>query len=265
MGLKEKRRENKTKKVVKHSFKGLETGISYSIVGKSEFLVNLVLGHIVAMNLEEDWDFESSIYGKYMEISDTLEPIKDEKIIFSKKIREGFPVIDLDEDFLDIFYYILLDGEEIEDFKIYIKKHLAKKPPELVFYYIFAMIEVAIQDGEFNFKKAEYVLHHYKYKGVHTYLDKVRAVVTFVKTPSEKHLSELMLILDEEQEPYASLIHIISAIANNTLPKFVNDKYSNLLEDMNFQKNILKVSVAILQSETQEDFILTLVKGIIYS
>ena len=266
MSLKQKRRSNKTKKTVSRvPFQGLETGTSYSIIGKSDFLVNLILGHIVSMNMEEDWDFEASIYGKYMEVSDEAEPIEDEKIIFSYIERNGFTTIDIDTDFISIFYHILMEDEECEEFLDYSKKHLSRKQPELVFYYMFAMAEVSIDDDlEFSYKKAEYILNHYKYKGTHTYMEKIRAIVTFIKTPSEKHLSELLLIMNEEEDPYKSLINVIGAISNDKLPKFVKDKYGNMLDDMNFQKNLLKIAVAILQSDTIEDFILSLLKGIVY-
>lgn len=268
MGLKQKRVSNKAKKQTKRErvpFKEMQTGQSYAIIGKSDFLVNLILGHIVSMNMEEDWDFEASIYGKYMEISDTEEPIPDEKIIFSHKEREGFPTINIDEDFIDIFYYIIFSGEEVEEYYEYCKKHLGRKKPEIVFYYMFAMAENAVDDDyEFHFKKAEYILHHYKYKGSHTYMEKVKSIITFVKTPTERHLADMLLIMNVEENPYTSLINVMGAMANNTLPKFVADKYSNMLEDMNFQKNLLKIAVAILNAETIEDFILSLVKGIIY-
>jgi len=270
VSLKQKRKMIKAKKSNRRErvpFTSLETGVSYSIIGKSEFLVNLILGHIIAMNMEEDWDFEASIYGKYMEISDTAEPIANEKIVFSYIEREGFPTINLDEDFIDIFYYILTyeSGYDCEEFKAYAKKHLSKKKPEIVFYYMFAMSERAInEDGEFSFKKAEFILNHYNYKGTHTYMEKMKSIVTFIKNPSATNLSDMMLILNEEKEPYNALVNIISAISNDTLPKFVKDKYGNMLEDMNFQKNLLKIAVAILQSETVEDFILSLLKGIVY-
>lgn len=268
MSLKDKRRSNRNKKtkIARTPFKGLSTGQSYSIIGKSDFLVNLILGHIVSMNMEDNWDFESSIYGKYMEVSDTVEPIANEKIVFSYIERTDFPVIDIDEDFLKIFYYLLLNGEDCEEYFEYCKKHLSRKPPELAFYFMFAMMEIAVNDDlEFSYKKAEYILNHYKYKGTHTYMEKMKAIVTFVKNPSEKHLSELLLIMNEEEEPYSSLVNVIGAIANDSLPKFVKDKYGNTLEDMNFQKNLLKIAMAILQSEHIEDFILSLVKGIVYA
>jgi len=267
LSLKKRRASNKGKKKVadRVPFKNIQTGKSYSIIGKSDFLVNLLLGHIISINLEEDWDFEASIYGKYMEVSDTAEPIEDEKIIFSYIPREGFPLINIDEDFIDIFYFLLMDGENNDEFLAYVKKHLSRKQPEIVFYYMFAMAEKAItEDNDFNFKKAEYILNHYKYKGTHTYMEKMKSIVTFVKSPSEKNLSDMLLIMNEEEDPYSSLVNVIGAIANDTLPKFVKDKYSNMLEDMNFQRNLLKIAVAILQSKTIEDFILSLVKGIVY-
>lgn len=269
VSLKRKRASNKAKKSTKSKrvlFQGLQTGQSYAIIGKSEFLVNILMGHIVSLNIEEDWDFEASIFGKYMEISDTAEPVLDERIVFSYIERDAFPTINIDEDFIEIFYYILMGGDESEEFLAYSKKYLGKKNPDIVFYYMYAMSEVALNDDdEFSFKKAEYILNHYNYKGTHTYMEKMKSIITFVKTPSEKHLSEMLLVMNEEEDPYSSLIRIISAIANNTLPRFVHDRYSNMLEDMNFQKNLLKIAVAILQAESIEDFILLLVKGIIYS
>jgi len=268
MGLKEKRLKNKAKKSKKSErqpFKGFQTATNYSIIGKSDFLVNLILGHIVHINMEEDWDFEASIFGKYMEISDEAEPIEDEKIIFSKKERNGFTTINIDEDFIDIYYSLLIE-DELPEFLDYCKKFLSRKNPELALYYMFAVCEVAIdEDLEFNYKKADYVLDNFKYKGTHTYLDKVKTVITFVKNPSEKHLSDMLLIMNEEEDPYHNIINIIGAISNETLPKYIADKYSSTIEDYNFQKGLLKISIAILQAETIEDFILTLIKGVIYA
>jgi len=236
------------------------------VISKSDFLTNLIVSHIVAINNYIGYDLEASILGKYIVIDDEAEPIENTKLVVSKVRRKDsrFLEINLDEDYIKIFAYLLLD-EPDKKFLRYCDKYFKKLRPELVFYYMYAIVETAFDsDGEFNIIQADLVRETYNYKGEHTYLEKFRTVVNFVKSPSEKTLHKLLLIVDGKDENYRGIVRIIDNIANKSYPSYIESKFKDVLEGVSFQKNLLKILVNMLQADSKEDFILMCLKNIVY-
>lgn len=234
---------------------------SYAVVSSSDFLVNRVIDYLKTINLDDGVATERNIFGMYMTESDTLNPSKS-RVVFSrcKRDAEVFVNIEVDSNLVDIC--LLLAGLEDcnEDLKKFLKNNLKKyvsSDPELVFYYVSAV--AGFNDPSVS--EAMYVLSKYEYKANHSTVDCYKALIDFVSNPCETSLSKLLLVFNEPD--YQKMINCTSALVNDT-PEWIKKKFGQEIESSAFTKSLLNLSLVILNSKNRDDFILRVLKEMIY-
>ena len=115
-------------------------------------------------------------------------------------------------------------------------------------------------DGSLNQTKAAYVIDKYKYKGVHTMTEKYQVVMEFVQNPSEMSLYKLLSIFNETGGGgFDSLKYVLGVLVEGQLPPYLIDRFDKILSDPRYTVNLFKISVALLKTEEQEDFILYMI------
>lgn len=229
---------------------------SYAILTKSDIIFNIILGHIYYISEPLNIYKSKAIFGKYIEVSDITLPAKN-RIVISRKERSEpeFEEIKVSSHFVDIFCEIL--NNDNKDFKAYCKKHLKKSQIEVAYYYMAAIHETCIRNGEFLEAKANNILDTYSYRGTHSMTDKYETLINFVNYPTEANLSEIFLAFNSENGGFESLVSLISMVVENErIPEYIVQRYSDQLQDQNFVRGLLVMCTALLNTKSQDEFIL---------
>lgn len=234
----------------------IKPGQSYSILTKSDFVFNLIMGHIYAISEPLNIYKTKAIFGKHIEISDTAVPSKT-KVVISRKEREEkeFHTVTVSTSFVDLFSTLL--GVDNEEFKDFCKKNIKRSKIEIAYYYMAAIANSCFEGDEFLAVKANTIVNTYSYKGLHSVSDKYSALIDFVSLPNEVHLNELFLTFNDENGGFDSLVSLISLIVENQkVPEFIIQQYGDDLNDPNFLRNLLLICTALLTTKSREEFIL---------
>lgn len=233
---------------------------SYAVWSSSEFLVNRVIDYLKTINIDDGVSVERNIFEIYMVESDTQNPNKS-RIVFSRcKRDEDFINIDIDSNLVDLCLILSGMSDCNEDLRKFLRNNLKKyiqNEPELVYYYVCAV--AGFKDPSVS--EAMYVLSKYEYKATHNTVDCYKSLIDFVSNPCETALSKLLLVFNEPD--YQKMINCTSALVNDT-PEWIKKKFGSEIESSSFTKSLLNLSLVILNSKSREDFILRVLKEMIY-
>lgn len=235
--------------------------VSYAILGSSEFLVNRVMDYLKCINIDDGVSTERNIFEAYMVESDTQVPNKSRIVLSRCKRDDLFVTIDIDSDVVGIC--LILAGlencdDELKKFlKNNLRKYVQNGDSELVFYYVSAV--AGLEDPSVS--EAMYILSKYEYKANHSTVECYKTLIDFVSNPCETALSKLLLVFNEED--YQKMINCTSTLVNDT-PEWIKKKFGGEIESAIFTKSLLNLSLVILESKSREDFILRVLKKMIY-
>lgn len=228
---------------------------SYCILSDSELLRNIVVEYLYYINENNGVFRKKSLYGKFIEVSNFSEPNK-RTIVFSFKERVSpeFKTINIDEDLVEIVFTMY--GYNIEankDFIKYIKRKIKNKNIEVAYYSVCALMSI-----EMSYENIDKVFER-QYTGVHTTTEMYSVLIEFINNPNETNLFKMLQVFNS----YQRLINTISVLLDNT-PSWVTQKFGDILGDAKFVKDLLRISLIVIKSETQEQFIVSVLKELIY-
>lgn len=236
----------------------LEHNTSYSIISKSELITNITIDYLLNLNQENGIYPERSIFGKSVIVSDTELPNK-RHIVLSKVTRtseDGFLTLNLDDYIPDLTFIMHNQLTEQNHDKLkYIKQKLKRKEPEIQFYLTSAILGTSLDTLTID----RVIDHHYK--GIHTATERYQSLIDFVNAPSETQLYHLLNIFNEEN--HQQLINTISNLTYDT-PDWVSSRFGDRIRDINFTRTLLKLALIILKTKNRDEFILAVLKGVIY-
>lgn len=231
---------------------------SYSVLSKSELITNITIDYILHLNEENGILPERSIFGKHTIVSDTEVPNK-RRIVLSKIPRttdDGFKTLNLDDDIVELTFLIhRQDIEQVLDKVKYIKQKLKKRDIEIQFYLTSAILGTGLETHIID----RVIDHHYK--GIHTATERYQVLIDFVNSPSETQLYHLLNIFNEEN--HQQLINTISSLTYDT-PDWVSSRFGDIIKDSGFTRTLLKIALTVLKTKSRDEFILSILKGVIY-
>lgn len=209
----------------------IESKKSYSVIStKSTFLQGLVTKFIMTVNLADGVYPSRSLFGQYVEVSDTVVPTaKCHVISYIDRTVDGFGLIDLDEDPLPILYELL--GIESKDYKTFVRNRVYKNPkvkPNSMYYYMVILRDCIKSDG-FNQTKAQLVIDNYKYQATSSAMDKYQSINSYVMKPCEETLFNLMNVFSietDEKKRMSSIVYCIKTILDNEVPSYIESRVS---------------------------------------
>lgn len=233
---------------------------SYAIISKSDFLKNIVTEFIYTINEEHNIYRNRTLFGKYIKQSNTDLPTS-KYIILSDKERTDtdlIPTLDIDNNLPEIcFHLYYMPQSEIEQYKQelkYIKQKTKNLNPEIAYYYICAIIG----STRITTDLIDTVLKR-QHIGTYTTTEMTETLIHFINSPSETSLFKLITIFND----YQRLINSISSLTNDT-PQWVTQRWGNILDTPEFIKTLLKIALIAIESNTQDEFIISVLKKIIY-
>lgn len=233
---------------------------NYCLKSKSELLTNIVADYIIFKNEEVSIFTERSIFGKMLKVSDTEIPNK-RQLVLSKIEREldlGFTLIDIDSSIISLTFEMNnMDTPEHEHHIKYLKSKLKKRDPEIAFYLTSAIMGLS----NISTEAIDRILSD-SYKGIHPISEKFQTIIEFVSSPTEVNLQRTLKVFNEED--YSSMIYCISSLTDNT-PAWVTNRFGEQLQDATFIKNLLRIALIILKTNSREEFIIHTLRDIIYN
>lgn len=238
----------------------LEANKSYALESKCPLLKTIVLDYLIEINRHHDIYVGTSLYEKSIKISDTAEP-SSRAIVISQVPRNSDNItnINLDETIVDLVFEMnAIDPNENKDNIRLIKQKTKRLDPLLRYYKVLAILGTQPITHESINKALEY-----DYRGVHTTSEIIEVLVEFISHPSEINLQRLVRVVSFK-EGYQRLLNCIGMLVNDP-PEWVTQKYKAMLDSANFIRSLLKITLISLRSETTDEFILQVLKDIIYS
>lgn len=232
---------------------------NYSLLSSSEFLRNMITNYVIMRNSEVGILTERSIFGKMLKVSDTDKP-NSKSIIISYVERDQalkFETIDIDSHLVELLFEMHNFDKEVNEHHIkYLNQKLKHKDKELCYYMVSAVLGLP----KITTDAIDGVINN-TYKGIHTLTEKYRELINFILMPNETSLHRILQIFHEED--YGSLVYCISCLVDN-VPAWIQQQYSETLEDIKFTRILLKIALIIIKSTNREQFILHILKEIIY-
>lgn len=238
----------------------LEAGVSYAIISTSDMLKAIISAYIIELNRRENIFVGGNLYGKSLVISDTAEPTS-RSIVLSKVQRQSkaFKHIDIDPNIVELTFAMHgIDKEQYKDKIRLIKQKTKHTNPELCYYKVCAIMGAE----EISTDTIESALN-LNYKGVHTTAEQIEVLVEFISNSSEINLQRVVKVFNEQDGGYQKLINCMSMLTNDT-PEWISAKYKQTLESANFIKALLKIALIVLKAPSRDDFVLDIMKSIIY-
>lgn len=243
----------------------LKPDTNYCLISKSEFLKNRVADYLVYINSKVDILTEKSIFGKYLMVSDTEEPTK-RRVVISYKDRssEEFSKIDIDKNVVPLTMLTVgvdLSSEGGKQLLKMMSSKLARTEPEIAYYYAFAVCSDFIRTNEVDYERGSQILNSKAYKGVHTATECYQGLIEFVQQPNEISLNKLIMLFNDDD--YQKMINYLSNLVMDT-PEWLSNKFNTILNNKEFIKNLLKISLIASKSKNRDYFIIMCLKEIIY-
>ena len=96
---------------------------------------------------------------------------------------------------------------------------------------------------------------------LHTATERYQTLIDFVSSPNETSLYRLLNVFNDDN--YQQLINAISTLTNET-PDWINNKFGEQIRDITFTKTLLKLALIILKAKDRDEFILSVLRGVIY-
>lgn len=235
-------------------------GISYALNSDSDMLKHIVANYIIELNKKHNIHIGNNLFGTALIVSDTAEPTA-RSIVLSKTPRNHNKIknLDIDSNIVDLVFEMQnIDKEVNKDSLRLIKQRLKNESPELKFFKVSAIlatepITIDSIDNAINLK----------YKGVHTVTEQMDILVEFIMNPSEINLQRVVKYFNEQGGGYTKLINCMSLLTNDT-PEWINGRYKQSIETTNFIKSLLKIALIVLKAPSRDEFILAVLKDIIY-
>lgn len=231
---------------------------SYSINSKSEFLTNIVIEYLLSLNEDNGIFPERSIFGKCAIVSNTELPTKRSIVIspVPRNSDDGFQQLNIDDNVPEITFIMHgQNNDENYDKLKYIKQKLKRKEPEIQFYLTSAILGTGLDTQTID----RVIDTHYK--GIHTATERYQTLIDFILSPSETSLYRLLNVFNDDN--YQQLINTISTLTNDT-PDWIITRFGEQLRGVNFTKTLLKLALIILKARDRDEFILSVLKGVIY-
>ena len=164
---------------------------NYTILSsKSEFLKLLITKHIQQINIQAGLYPNQSLFGKCILVGDDIVPTP-KKYVISYIKRDGFKLIDLDEEPLSVLSALL--NIENKEAKAYIRNKLLKNPnikPNALYYYMVLLRDcIDKQTDSFNYTKADIIVDTYTFETTSSQLDRYKALNSYVTNNRVRTLS----------------------------------------------------------------------------
>lgn len=233
---------------------------SYALESKCPLFKTIVLDYLIELNRQQDIYVGSSLYEKSIKLSDTAEP-SSRAIVISQVPRQSEAItnINLDDSLVDLVFEMnSIDPIENKDNIRLIKQKTKRLDPLLRYYKVLAILGTSPITHESITKALDY-----DYRGVHTTSEIVEVLVEFISHPSEINLQRLVKVVGVGNG-YQRLLNCIGMLVNDP-PEWVTQKYKTTLDSASFIRSLLKITLISLRSETTDEFILQVLKDIIYS
>lgn len=240
---------------------------NYTILSsKSEFLKLLITKHIQQINIDAGLYPNQSLFGKCILVGDDIVPTP-KKYVISYIKRDGFKLIDLDEEPLAVLSALL--NIENKEAKAYIRNKLLKNPnikPNALYYYMVLLRDcIDKQTDSFNYTKADIIVGTYTFETTSSQLDRYKALNSYVTNPSEKTLFDLVRVFQQGQDVKQRLTNIaycVKAILDDTVPDYIKSRI-NFSQDQAIIMNYLNLSLQIATFETFEEFISNMINKLV--
>lgn len=238
----------------------IEPKQSYALVSSSDLLKHIVGNYIIELNRQHNIFVGANLYGISLVISDTAEPTA-RSIVLSKIARQNSKIkeLNIDENIPELVFEMQnIDREANKDTFRLIKQKLKNTAPELKFYKVSAIVATE----PITIESIENAIN-LKYKGVHTTTEQLDVLVEFIMNSNEINLQRVIKYFNEQDGGYQKLINCITLLTNDT-PEWVANRYKQTIESANFIKALLKIALIVLKAPNRDEFIVAVLKDIIY-
>lgn len=235
----------------------IQHNVSYCIDCDSEFILHIALSYLKSLNTANGIPEGNSLFGTCFVVSNTESPSYN-KVVISPVVRindRAFKKLDLNNKLLEFILCannVTLDSDLMRMLRA--KSKLLQ--PEIFYYFVIALLSYDIITPELINSVFES-----DYKGHHTAKDRFHSVIAFVSKPTEINLYKMLKVFPNDS--FNSFIAIVNQLVNEP-PSYIVSQYKQTIENAQFIKNLLKVSLCILQTESRDEFIISVLNTLIY-
>lgn len=234
----------------------LQADKSYALITESELIRTIATEYLIALNQKQNIFPQKSLFGKYIEFSNTATPTTRTIVISSQPRHEKqIQNLNLDENLVE-FVATITHTQIDKDIQRYLKTKLRNHTPDIAFYYLSAITGL----NRLNTYEIDKMLD-LEYDGAHTSTERYQTLIDFISNPTEVSLFKLLQIFNEKD--HQQLLNCITNLTNDTA-EWITRKFSHILSDASFIKSLLKLTLIAIKSKSREEFILECLTGIIY-
>lgn len=234
----------------------LQADKSYALITESELIRTIATEYLIEINRQLNIFAKKSLFGKYIEFSNTATPTNRTIVISSQPRHEKqIQNLNLDENLVE-FVATLTNTQIDKDIQRYLKTKLRNHTPDIAFYYLSAITGL----NRLNTYEIDKMLD-LTYDGAHTSTERYQTLIDFISNPTEVSLFKLLQIFNEKD--HQQLLNCITNLTNDTA-EWITRKFGAILSDAGFIKSLLKLTLIAIKAKSREEFILECLTGIIY-
>ena len=211
-------------------------------------LNSMVKRYVIKINVEDNIHLEKSLFGKYIIFSDKLEPTEKGRVI-SYIPRERFLTIDIEENTINILCELLhIDNQSLIT---YAQRYLAKKPKDLILYYL-QILKEYVEDGVFNTNKTKELMKTRPLESTYFFKDKYLQTSIAFSYFTLKNVTRMFGMFNIEQMDIYNVIGWLGYINKEQPPEFMKEEYQKSISS-DFKKNIIHVLSLSINVQSVEE------------